>query len=68
MFDEVYLPKMVKDFKEGKLDESGNSIEPSAAEQLQPEDAWNLARQTGSDIFQGGVEPSKEWKIRWERK
>ena len=49
------------------MDEDGNPLEPSEEEKLTPDVALMRARQTGSDIFQGGVEPSKEWKVRWER-
>ena len=68
LFEAVYTRKIVMDFKDGKLDEHGNSLEPSEEEKMTAEEAWIRARQTGSDVFQGGVEPSREWKVRWERK
>ena len=67
LFDAVYASKIIKDFKQKKLDENGQPLEPSPEESMTPEVAWTLARQTGSDIFEGGVEPSKEWKVRWSR-
>ncbi|XP_060531983.1 large ribosomal subunit protein mL41 [Cylas formicarius] len=51
LFNVVYAPKIMKDFNEGKLDEYGNSIEPSQEEKLTAEEALNNARRTGSDIF-----------------
>ena len=68
LFDSVYGRKIVDDFKNGKLDANGNSLEPNDNEKLTADQAWIKARQTGSDIFQGGVEPSKEWKVKWERR
>lgn len=68
LFNAVYGRKILKDFKEGKLDDNGDSLEPSEEEKLTAQEAWMNARKTGSDIFQGGVEPSKEWKVRWDRK
>ena len=50
------------------MDENGNPLEPSEEEKMTPDVALMQARQTGSDIFEGGVEISKEWKVRWERK
>eukprot|EP00093_Oithona_nana_P000483 00483.XXX_2116_1171_1 [CDS] Oithona nana genome sequencing. len=68
LFDAVYKRKIVDDFESGKIDaETGNYKEPQT-EELNAEEAWIKARQTGSDIFQGGVEPSKEWSVKWERK
>ncbi|XP_028041076.1 39S ribosomal protein L41, mitochondrial [Bombyx mandarina] len=51
LFDAVYSKKIVTDFKQGKLDEEGNPIEPSEEESLKPEEAIIRAKQTGSDIF-----------------
>ncbi|KAL5285959.1 hypothetical protein ACFFRR_007570 [Megaselia abdita] len=51
LFNAVYSEKIMKDFEENKLDESGNSLEPSVEEKLNPEEAWSRARKTGSDIF-----------------
>ncbi|CAH1958048.1 unnamed protein product [Acanthoscelides obtectus] len=51
LFYVVYAPKIVKDFKEGKLDENGQPLEPSPEEKLSSEEAKLKARQTGSDIF-----------------
>ena len=68
LFDAVYKRKIVDDFETGKIDaETGNYKDPQT-EELNAEEAWIKARQTGSDIFQGGVEPSKEWSVKWERK
>ena len=57
---------MLQDFKDGKLDEDGNSTEPSAEEGMTAEEARIKARQTGSDIFMGGNPRSKYWNVRWE--
>ncbi|PSN42105.1 39S ribosomal protein L41 [Blattella germanica] len=51
LFDAVYSEKIVNDFEKGKISESGESTEPSAEENLSPEEAFNQARKTGSDIF-----------------
>ena len=40
LFNAIYGHKMLKDFKEGKLDETGKSVEPSDEEQLTQEKAW----------------------------
>lgn len=47
----VYADKIRKDFNEGKLDEDGNSVEPSAEEKMTAEEAKIKAQQTGSDLF-----------------
>ena len=59
---------MWDDYENNLLDENGNPLEPSEEEKMTPDVALMQARQTGSDIFEGGVETSKEWKVRWERK
>lgn len=51
LFDAVYSKKIVTDYKEGKLDEEGNPLEPSEEEKLNAEEAVNRAKRTGSDIF-----------------
>ncbi|CAG9819553.1 unnamed protein product [Phaedon cochleariae] len=51
LFSVVYASKIIKDFKEGKLDENGHSLEPSEEEKMTAEEARNKAKQTGSDIF-----------------
>ncbi|GLV35838.1 mitochondrial ribosomal protein L41 [Carabus blaptoides fortunei] len=51
LFDAVYGKKIVADFKAGKLNEDGSSVEPSAEEKLTVEQAKLRARQSGSDIF-----------------
>ncbi|KAJ9589298.1 hypothetical protein L9F63_017491, partial [Diploptera punctata] len=51
LFDAVYSEKIVNDFKNGKLDESGEPVEPSPEEQLTAEEAFIQARQTGTDLF-----------------
>jgi hypothetical protein len=33
---------MLRDFKEEKLDENGNSLEPSDEEKLTPDEAWYI--------------------------
>ena len=51
LFDAVYAKKIVDDFKAGKLDANGDSLEPSEDELLTSEEARIRARKTGSDIF-----------------
>lgn len=51
LFYAVYVKKIKKDFKEGKLDENGNPLEPSEAEKMTAEEAWCKARASGSDYF-----------------
>lgn len=51
LFDAVYSKKIVKDFREGKLSKDGLPLEPSEEEKLQPEEAIQRAKRTGSDIF-----------------
>ena len=63
LFNVIYGRKIIEDFKSGKLDAEGNSLEPSKLEQLTPEQAEVLARQTGSDIFQGGEPYSKTYAL-----
>lgn len=54
----------------GQLDEHGNSKAPSPEEEMTPDQAWTLARQTGCDIFSERVPRQwecletdlKEWK------
>ena len=66
LFNVIYGSKIVQNFKEGKLDCNGNPLEPSPMEQLSPEEALRLSRQTGSDVFSGGKEPSKTWNLDWK--
>ena len=66
LFNVIYGSKIVQDFKEGKLDRNGDPLEPSPMEQLSPEEALRLSRQTGSDVFSGGKEPSKTWNLDWK--
>jgi len=54
LFDAVYRQKIVDDFKNKKLKENGEPMEPSAEESLTPEQAKIKARQTGSDLFSQG--------------
>ncbi|CAH2236031.1 39S ribosomal protein L41, mitochondrial [Pararge aegeria] len=51
LFDAVYSKKIVTDFKQGKLDADGQPLEPSVEEKLQPDEAIQRAKRTGSDIF-----------------
>lgn len=51
LFNVVYAPKIVKDFENGKLDDNGQPVEPSAEEKITAEEAKLKAKQTGSDIF-----------------
>ncbi|KAK0084219.1 hypothetical protein PV325_007431 [Microctonus aethiopoides] len=59
LFNAVYLSKITKDWKEGKLDKDGNPYEPSEYELLTPEEARNRATRTGCDIFSNEIESSK---------
>ena len=76
-----YGGKIVQDFKEGKLDREGNPLEPSPMEQLSSEEVYMFlrgvnfhqyfqalkqSRQTGSDVLNGGIEPSKTWNLNWK--
>jgi len=49
--DAIYSEKIVKNFKDGKLSETGDPLEPSQEELLTTEEAYNGARKTGTDIF-----------------
>jgi len=51
LYQHVYFGKLEKDFREGNLDQEGNPKVLSPEEQMTPEEAWILARKTGSDIF-----------------
>lgn len=51
LFYVVYATKITNDFKENKLDNYGNPVNPSEEEKLSPEEAKQKARKTGSDIF-----------------
>lgn len=51
LFNAVYRKKIVDDFKNNKLKENGESMEPSEDELLTPERAKIKAKQTGSDLF-----------------
>jgi len=63
LFNVIYGQKIITDFKAGKLDQDGNPQEPSAAERITAEEAYIKARQTGSDIFQGGEPVNKEFML-----
>lgn len=51
LFNAVYAKKIIDDFKNNKLDQKNNSMEPSNNEQRTPQESWDQARKTGSDIF-----------------
>lgn len=51
LFNAIYSKKIIEDFKEAKLKEDGQAIEPSENELLTPDEALQRARKTGSDIF-----------------
>lgn len=51
LFNVVYAPKIIEDFKNDKLNEDGSPKEPSPEESMSPEVAELKARQTGSDLF-----------------
>lgn len=67
LFNVVYGRKILKDYKEGKLDDKGDSLEPSEEELMTADTAIMNARKTGSDIFSGGEEKSKLWKLNYDR-
>lgn len=54
LFNAVYRLKIINDYKNNKLKENGESMEPSKEELLTPEEAKIKARQTGSDLFSQG--------------
>ncbi|KAG0710931.1 39S ribosomal protein L41, mitochondrial [Chionoecetes opilio] len=49
LFYAVYSEKIAEDFKNGKLDENCDPLEPSKEEELAPEEASNKALSLGSD-------------------
>lgn len=49
LFYAVYSEKIAEDFKNGKLDENYNALEPSEEEQLTAEEASNKALSVGAD-------------------
>lgn len=51
LFNAIYSEKIVEDFKQGQLKSDGTSEQPSDAELLTKEEAFQNARKTGSDIF-----------------
>lgn len=51
LFNAIYAQKIMDDYKNEKINEDGSSKEPSIEEKLTPEDAYNKARKTGSDLF-----------------
>ena len=65
LFNVIYGRKIIEDFKTNKLDADGNSVEPSALEEMSPDNAARLARQTGSDIFLGGEPYSKTFALKY---
>jgi len=65
LFNVIYGRKIVEDFKQNKLDADGNSLEPNELEKLSSDTAEMLARQTGSDIFLGGVPYSKTFALKY---
>ena len=64
LFDIIYAGKILRDFKENKLDAEGNSLEPNELEKISPEMAEGFALQPGSDIFTGGVPYSKTFALK----
>jgi len=66
LFNVLYGAKIKQDFKDGKLDADGNSLEPSEAELRTAEEAELLARKTGADVFTGGVPYSKTFALNYE--
>ncbi|BES99603.1 ribosomal protein L41 [Nesidiocoris tenuis] len=62
LFLAVYSEKIVRDMKEGKLDDQGNPKEPSPEEKLTSDEAWVNARRTGADIFAARSKREEEEK------
>ena len=48
LFHAVYGKKILRDFKEGKLDEEGNPAEPSTEESMTRDEAWVCANAVNS--------------------
>ena len=67
LFNVVYGKKILQDYKEGKLDDQGNPLEPSEEERMSADTAILNARRTGSDIFTGGEAKSKLWDLKYDR-
>lgn len=68
LFNAIYGTKIVNDFKAGKINlETGESLEPSEAEKMTADQAYIKARQTGSDIFQGGVPIELKWRLKYKK-
>merc|ERR1711874_96667 len=63
LFNVLYGRKIIKDFKEGKLDEDGNSLSPSELEKITSEEALERAQATGADVFLGGDPEDKNWNL-----
>lgn len=51
LFEVTYCRKIYDDHKANKLDENGNSLEPSEFEKLTAEQAWNNARKCNNDLM-----------------
>lgn len=51
LFNVIYAKKIVEDFQNGKLDDSGQPLEPSIDEKMTAEEAKIKAQKTGTDIF-----------------
>lgn len=51
LFNSVYKRKVIQDFKNNKLDENGQSVEPNANELLTPQEARDNATKPGADMF-----------------
>ncbi|CAG7835254.1 unnamed protein product [Allacma fusca] len=60
LFDAVYMPKIIDDYKKGKILEDGSSEVGDLLEKLTPEEAIKKARMTGSDIRSERV--PKHWE------
>ena len=67
LFNVVYGRKILKDYKEGKLNDKGDPLEPSPEELMTADTAVLNARKSGSDIFSGGEEKSKLWNLQYDR-
>ena len=52
LFHAVYGKKILRDFKEGKLDDDGNSAEPSEDESMTRDEAWVSKRARARGLFE----------------
>lgn len=51
LFDSVYKRKVIEDFKNNRLDENDQPLQPSEQELLTPQEARDNATKPGADMF-----------------